>query len=398
MGLDDSADPVGRDRWVACGHSADIDAITAGSAATSQAIGGRDDAKLVVVFCSESYDLDALSKGICSEAGDAPVIGCSTAGEIATAGPSDAGIVVVALGGPGFSVATGVATDSSGDLRTATATAVRACMEGMERRAHSVVLLLTDGLGGDQMEVVRGAYGVVGAEIPLVGGCAGDDLKMKGTYQLFDGRVLRDSVVAAALSSDGPIGIGVRHGWRRVGQPMLVTGSGGNRVYSLDDQPALDVYMRMADAPLAAYEDPDAFTRFALTHPLGISRRSGEEVRFVAGAGYADRSLACIASVPQGGLAWIMEGDSESVLEATDGACGDALAQLDGQPALGLVAFDCIARRGVLGDAGIHQEIARIASYAGGAPVAGFYTYGEIARTSGSRGFHNQTLVVLALG
>jgi hypothetical protein len=221
---------------------------------------------------------------------------------------------------------------------------------------------------------------------------------MKGTYQLFDGRVLRDSVVAAALSSDGPIGIGVRHGWRRVGQPMLVTGSGGNRVYSLDDQPALDVYMRMADAPLAAYEDPDAFTRFALTHPLGISRRSGEEVRFVAGAGYADRSLACIASVPQGGLAWIMEGDSESVLEATDGACGDALAQLDGQPALGLVAFDCIARRGVLGDAGIHQEIERIASYAGGAPVAGFYTYGEIARTSGSRGFHNQTLVVLALG
>jgi hypothetical protein len=32
-----------------------------------------------------------------------------------------------------------------------------------------------------------------------------------------------------------------------------------------------------------------------------------------------------------------------------------------------------------------------------GAPIAGFYTYGEIARTSGVRGFHNQTLVVLAL-
>ena len=35
---------------------------------------------------------------------------------------------------------------------------------------------------------------------------------------------------------------------------------------------------------------------------------------------------------------------------------------------------------------------------AGGAPVAGFYTYGEIAPTSGLSGFHNQTLVVLALG
>jgi hypothetical protein len=39
-----------------------------------------------------------------------------------------------------------------------------------------------------------------------------------------------------------------------------------------------------------------------------------------------------------------------------------------------------------------------VADHAGGAPVAGFYTYGEIARTSGITGFHNQTLVVLALG
>ena len=36
-------------------------------------------------------------------------------------------------------------------------------MGSLERRAHSVLLLLTDGLGGDQMEVVRGAYAVVGA-------------------------------------------------------------------------------------------------------------------------------------------------------------------------------------------------------------------------------------------
>jgi hypothetical protein len=29
--------------------------------------------------------------------------------------------------------------------------------------------------------------------------------------------------------------------------------------------------------------------------------------------------------------------------------------------------------------------------------VAGFYTYGEIARTHGMSGFHNQTLVVLSI-
>jgi hypothetical protein len=43
-------------------------------------------------------------------------------------------------------------------------------------------------------------------------------------------------------------------------------------------------------------------------------------------------------------------------------------------------------------------EVGRIAEFAAGAPVAGFYTYGEIARTRGVNGFHNQTLVVVAFG
>jgi hypothetical protein len=86
------------------------------------------------------------------------------------------------------------------------------------------------------------------------------------------------------------------------------------------------------------------------------------------------------------------------VLEATDAAGGDALAALDGHPPLGIFAFDCIARRGVLGDEGIRCEIDRLAALASDAPVAGFYTYGEIARTRGVRGFHNQTLVVLSIG
>jgi hypothetical protein len=41
--------------------------------------------------------------------------------------------------------------------------------------------------------------------------------------------------------------------------------------------------------------------------------------------------------------------------------------------------------------------VTRISSHSAGAPVVGFYTYGEIARTKGPTGFHNQTLVVLAL-
>lgn len=386
-----------RARWLGCGQSNEPDAFRSGAAATAAAIAGRSDAALVIVFCSQGYDLDALSRGVNAEANGALVIGCSTSGEIASTGPSDAGIVVTAIGGPGFAVQTGHASHASGDLRAATTDAVTQCVTGLDARAHAVVLLLTDGLGGDQMEVIRGAYEVVGAEIPLVGGCAGDDLKMQATFQLFGRSVARETVVAAAIMSDAPLGIGVQHGWRPVGEPMVVTASADNRVLTLDDRPALDAYLQRLAAPEDAWHDADAFTRFALTHPLGITRRSGAEVRFVAEPDYADRSLACIANVPQGGLAWIMEGDEESVLAATDGACSDAISALGGHAPIGLMAFDCIARRGVLGD-GISTEIDRITAYASGAPVAGFYTYGEIARTTGRQGFHNQTLVVLAVG
>jgi hypothetical protein len=302
--------------------------------------------------------------------------------------------VVVALGGPGFSVATRLAEAEHG-LRRA-GEEVAACAAEVAASPHRVLLLLTDGLTGDQQEVVRGAYAVVGAEVPLVGGCAGDGLKMVATRQ-FHGRDARSGVVVgAAIGSDAPFGIGVRHGWRHVGAPMVVSASDGNRVLTLDDEPALDVYLRGLDAPDAAWHDPAAFTRFALTHPLGLRRRSGAEVRFVSGADFADRSLSCVAHVPKGGLTWFMEGDAASVMDATDAACTSALGQLDGRTPLGLVAFDCIARRGVLG-AGVTDEVARIAAHAGEAPVAGFYTYGEIARTGGAGGFHNQTLVVLAM-
>ena len=377
------------------GRSSRDDAREAAREAAGLALDGRD-ARLLVVFCSDAYDLPALRAGVAAERGDAPLIGCSTAGEIATGGPGDAGVVVLALGGDGFAIRTAAAEGASADLRAAGAAAAGA-FDGLPDRPHRALLLLTDGLGGDQQEIVRGAYGVLGASVPLVGGCAGDGLKMTRTFQLCGDRVLTDAVVGAAIASDAPIGIGVRHGWRRVGEPMLVTASEGNRVLRIDDRPALDVYLERLDPPEAARTDPAAFTEFALTHPLGLSRRTGEEqVRFVGEANFEDRSLGCIAEVPQGGLTWFMEGDESSVLGATDDACAAALEPLDGSAPLGLVAFDCIARRGVLGDAGIRREVDRVGDYADGAPVAGFYSYGEIARTRGTAGFHNQTLVVLA--
>ena len=302
-----TSDPGSSSRWFGVGTSALNASAEAGARAADEAM-LADDGRLILVFASASHDLPSLLHGIRKRTGDIPLIGCSTAGEIATDGPGDSGVVVVALGGPGFVARTAVARAVSTRLRSAGAE-VAACAGSSLDHPHQALLLLTDGLAGDQTEVVRGAYSVMGAAVPLVGGCAGDDLKMLHTEQFWNDEVLGDAVVGAWLASDSPLGIGVQHGWRRVGEPMLVTGSEGSKVITLDDQPALDVYLERLQPPADAHSSPAEFTRFALTHPLGLSRRSGEEVRFIAGANLEERSLNCIAAVPQGALVWMMEGD-----------------------------------------------------------------------------------------
>lgn len=381
-------------RWIGVGTTSDRDARCAGIEAARAALLGRD-ACVLIAFASDDLDLEAFAAGLAEIAGEVPVVGCSTAGEIGPDGTSDGAAVVVALGGPGFHARTALARSASADLRRAGAEVTSAALPA--DGDHRAVVLLSDGLAGDQQEVVRGAYSVAGALIPLVGGCAGDEMRMERTHQIYGTEVLTDAVIAIGLASDAPIGVAAQHGWRRVGEPMLVTAADANQVRELDGRPALDVYVERLEIPPTVAENPTALAAFALTHPLGLARRGGEEVRFIAGADVADRSLRCIAEVPVGALVQLMEGDAVSVLDATDAACEDAVAALGGHDPLGLVVFDCVARRAVLVGDGVDQEMDSIRAHANGAPIAGFYTYGEIARRVGIKGFHNQTLVVLAL-
>jgi hypothetical protein len=92
-----------------------------------------------------------------------------------------------------------------------------------------------------------------------------------------------------------------------------------------------------------------------------------------------------------------MEPDTSALLAATTAACDASVAALGGSSPLRMLAFGCVARRGVLGHEGIKKEIMRFSDAAGGAPLAGFYPYGEIARTHGIRGLHNYTLVILSV-
>ncbi|MEB3362331.1 MAG: FIST N-terminal domain-containing protein [Synechococcaceae cyanobacterium] len=385
-------------RWVRVGSSLASDPETAVAEACSTVLEAGQPL-LVLIFSSPSHDIEALAALVASRCAGAQVIGCTTSGEIDIQRSMLGGLCLWALGGQGVSVATGMGQGDGQGLHQAAHTAAL-CLNQLERRGYTVLVLLADGLCGDQMEVVRGAYEVAGVDVPLVGGCAGDDLAMRQTRQIFGRQVLSQAVVAAAISSEAPLGIGMSHCWEPKGQPLLVTGSDGTSVWSLDDRPALDVYLEAFEAPADLLNRPEDFAAFASTRPLGLRRRDRIEIRFVAGFNNERRSLLTIAEVPQGGLAFLMQGDQQSVLQATQEACELAQRQLGERQACGMLLFDCVARRSVLlsdGRADSQAEVERIRAVIGDIPVAGFYTYGEIARTQGAGGFHNQTLVALAL-
>ena len=380
-------------RWLRVGTSQESDGAVAAKSAVEAAIAG-DSAALVLVFVSPIYDMQQVATSAHAAARGAPLIGCSTSGEIGGGVAGSGRIVAVALGGGGF-----IARTSCGFISDGAEEAGAAAAQGLIglEAPHRLLILLAEGLAGHHSEMVRGAYGIAGATVKLVGGCAGDDLAMAATWQIHGGEAHQGAVVGAALGSDGPIGVGVGHGWTRSGDPMVVTESDGQRIFRIDDQPALDRYLTQAGVPESEWGDVDAWPHLMLRTPLALPRPSGDDVRAVLSADPADRSLAC-SDVPFGALVSMMTGDSDTVISGTQRACSEAIAGLGGVPPIGFVAFDCAGRRAILGDDGLVGEMAGIADEVGDVPVGGFYTYGEFARSSGSRGVYSATLVMLALG
>jgi hypothetical protein len=86
-----------------------------------------------------------------------------------------------------------------------------------------------------------------------------------------------------------------------------------------------------------------------------------------------------------------------SAADAAAEATRAALAQMEGnEPAIALV-FDCVATRLRLGEA-FGAELAAVQRELGDAPMAGFNTYGQIAKAEGQfSGFHNCTAVVCTI-
>jgi hypothetical protein len=254
------------------------------------------------------------------------------------------------------------------------------------------VLLFVDSECGDQAEVVAGAYAVAGGRIPLAGGAAGGAVRAR----FADGRALSDGVVAVALGSSAPIGVGIAHGCVPRGAPSIVTRSDGPNVVQLDGRPAQEVYFEKLGVDSVDIDD-EKFNVLAMVHPLAEPELSGAVWPRYVRARAPDGGLLCATSIACNAAVEICDQTPDTIMESARSAVEDAVAQLEAPPEAALV-FDCAGRSAWLAGVLAERELdSLVGAFGDGAPsLAGVYTRGEIGRARGAKGDRNHSVVVVA--
>jgi hypothetical protein len=347
---------------------------------------------LVLIFPTGVLDSQEAATQAQAAAGSARVAGMTGTGAITLGGAIESGCSALAFAS---TVPVGVGTGTSSNPRNAGRSAADEALSGLELDdRHAVLLLFVDSESGDQAEIVAGAYEIAGGRIPLAGGAAGGDARA----QFADGEAMSGSVVAVALVSETPIGVGISHGCVSRGAPSIVTRSRGQVVLQLDGRPAETVYLEklgMGDVPLS---DCD-FEAIAMAHPLAQPELRGDvRPRYVRGRAPGG-GLICATSIEANAAVDVCEQKPEATVRSAIAAVNQARGQLSG-PAEAALIFDCAARSKRFGNPLASREVESIISAFDAPPpaLAGVYTRGEIGRIRGAKGDRNYSLVVVAFG
>lgn len=361
-------------------------------------LGGRSP-ELVVAFASPDQPLAGVSEELRRRFPKATVLGASTAGEFTEQGESKGGIVACAVSG-GFRIAAAMGHGLAADPDHA----VSEALERIPKRTpgqHRTAILLLDPLTGRGEEAALIAATRLGADVPLAGGAAGDDLHMKSAEVACGAHVASDALVLAVIDSHRPLGVGVAHGHVPLSSELKVTRAEGATVYEIDGRPAWQVWAEQTRASAAERGvDPDRLRDddvggYLLRYEAGLPAGSSYKIRAPLTRN-PDGSLGFACAIPEGASLRITESVPERQIDSARQAAQQARERLGDGRVAGALVFDCICRNLILGDR-FGAAVDAIAAELGNTPLAGFETYGEIALSAGDMsGFHNTTTVVLA--
>lgn len=379
---------------IGIGHSEDVAADRATDEALTAASRslGTLSPRGALVFCSPDIDHEKVLRGVCGTFPGIQLIGCSTGGTGSNIYDfREDSVLLALLGSDDIGMHAGVGRGVAFAPERAAREAVEQALEGV---ADPPCLGITtpESLGVSGAAVVRGLAAAIGdPHFPIFGGTASDGWRFKKTMQFCGDQVLQDA--APVLLFTGPLlhASGIASGWRSVGRSGRVTAVQKERVYTIDEQPAVRFYEHYfggwstgpaAEFPLAVYETDRAYLRAPLKHHS------------------ADGSISFAGDLPEGARVKLSEASTDDVIAAAERSILTALSAYPGRtPECGFFV-SCAARQELLGTR-TPNELRTVRRVIGPSlPLFGFYGYGEIGplEPQGRAYFHNETFVSLVLG
>lgn len=325
----------------------------------------------------------------------ARLLGCSSASPISGGDLLEAGIAGVAL-----SLKSARIRAEAVDIRGAASSQGSGAELGRRLAADDLagVLVFSDGLLVNGSELTRGISSQIPEGIPVSGGLAADGAHFKETLVGLD-ELPRSGRIAAVgfYGSQVNLTTGSAGGWSVFGPRRQITHSEGNILFTLDDEPALDLYEHYLG------EDAKALPSSALLFPLNVFDPAHPEhsvVRTILSVDRDKRTMTFAGDVPQGWTAQLMRGNVDRLINGAADAARQIISAKGELPPQTLVLMvSCIGRRLLMGQRTIDEVEAAGAELGSGAVRVGFYSYGEICPhdVSGRGEMHNQTMTITAI-
>lgn len=347
-----------------------------------------------ILFAAIDIEHDALLDGLARLWPGLELIGCTTDGEVSSVhGFCEDSVSLILFGSDSVAIKAGLGRNAAADVEAA----CRQAVSGVELEASRPArfcIALPDSMTSSNQRIVTSLKRELGQGVPIFGGGAADQWRMKSTRQFFGTEVVSDSVPVLVFAGPMLWSFSVASGWKPVGEPGLVTRSSGPVVEEIDGRPSVEFFRRRLGA--GAVPTPEC--------PLAVLDEAGRVQYLRAAHGFADEqagSTAHVGDVPQGAMVQIAMTSRDAILEGCRSAVQGAFsAYPHGKAPEAALVFSCAARKLLLGTR-TSEEVAIVREILGSElPVCGFYGYGEIGplASSTSADYHNETFVCLLIG
>ncbi len=246
------------------------------------------------------------------------------------------------------------------------------------------VILFSDGTNTNADELLKGFESVNG-KVLLTGGMAGDNGLLKQTFVFNENEITDSGAVGVALNSKTLHAASTfKYDWLPIGKEFTVTKSDKNRVYTIDNIPAYELYKKYLGEDLAK-----KLPAVGIEFPLVIKKGDNLIARACIGDP-KDGSLIFAGNINEGETVQFAYGNIETILQTSD-TFADFLQQ---HPVESIFIYSCMARRRFL-KSSAPLELKPLKDLTDS--ISGFFTYGEFYTTKKHYELLNETMTVLML-